>query len=80
MAKIVGKIFFCTLCLYQELQFLKTVIFWLKFTLSFQKLILDQTSKAFNTKFSAQRKDRKSNYQGKQFLPLLCKVVTLISD
>ena len=54
MAKIVGKIFFCTLCLYQELQFLKTVIFWLKFTLSFEKHVLDQTLKAFNTKFGPQ--------------------------
>ena len=75
-----GKFFFFISRLFAELQFLKTVIFWLKFFLSFQKHVLDQTSKAFSTKFGPQREDRKSSYQVNQFLSLLCNVVTLISD
>ena len=49
------------------------VIFWLKFTLSFIKIVQDQTSKAFNI-------DRESSYQVGQILALLCKLVALILD
>ena len=55
------------------------VIFWLKFTLSFIKIVPDQTSKAFNIKFG-QSKDRESSYQVGQILALLCKLVALILD
>ena len=60
--------------------FWKQSFFWLKFTLSFKKHVLNQTSKAFNTKFGPQWKDCKSNYQVKQTLSLLCIFVTVILD
>ena len=41
---------------------LKTVIFWLEITLSFWKSALDQTWKAFNTKFCPQWKDPQNNF------------------
>ena len=44
----------CFLCHNKQLQLLKTVKFWLKFTFLFQKHILDQTYKTFNAKFKAQ--------------------------
>ena len=47
---------------------------WLKFILSFSENILDQTSKAFNTKFGPQWKDKKSSYQLKQILQLFLKI------
>ena len=43
MPMVVGNILFCIFYLYYQLQLLKTVIFWLKFIVSFWKNILDQT-------------------------------------
>ena len=45
----------------------------------FLKNILNQTWKAFNTKFGPQWKDRKSSYQVRQVLAVFCKLVALIS-
>ena len=56
------------------------IILWLKFSLSFWKHVVDQTSTAFNTKFWPQWKNWKSGYQVKQFLSLLSKLVTIILD
>ena len=39
---------------------------------------MDQSWKAFNTKFGPQSKDRKSNYWVRQFLALFCILVALI--
>ena len=57
---------------------LKTVIFWLEFALSFWKNVVDQTSKAFNTKFGPQSKDRESSYRVRQILAHFCILVALI--
>ena len=38
----------------------------------FLKKVIGQTSKAFNTKFGPQWKDRKSSYQVRQIFALLC--------
>ena len=78
MTMVVYKVFFCLLCPYQQFQLLKTVIFCLKFTLSFSKNILDQTRNSRNTKFGPQWKDRKRSYHVKQMLTLFCKIDTLI--
>ena len=43
-------------------------------------MIVDQISKAFNTKFGPQWKDCKNTYQVKQVLSLLSKFVTLFLD
>ena len=59
---------------------LKTVILLVEFTLSFLKIILDQTRKAFNTKFGPQWTDRESSYQVRQILALSCKLIALILD
>ena len=45
MKMIVCKFFFCFLCLYLQLQLLKTVIFMPELTLSFLKNVLKQTWK-----------------------------------
>ena len=78
MTIIVCKVFFSILCPYQQFQLLKTVVFWLEFTLSFSRNILDQTRKSWNTKFGPLRKDRKSSYHVRQILTLFGKLVTLI--
>ena len=44
----------------------------------FLKNVLDQTWKAFNTKFGPQWEDRESSYQIRQILALFCKLVALI--
>ena len=44
----------------------------------FRKSILDQTWKAFNTKFGPQWKNRESSYQVRQVLVLFCKLAALI--
>ena len=44
----------------------------------FKKNILDQTWKAFNTKFGPQWKNRESSYQVRQVLVLFCKLAALI--
>ena len=49
----------------------KTVIFWLEFTLSFQKNILRLNLKDFPR---LQRKDRESIYQKRQILALLLQI------
>ena len=59
---------------------LKTVIFWLEFTLSFQKNIADQTWKAFNTKFGTHWKDQESSTWVRQILALFCILLALILD
>ena len=56
---------------------LKTVTFWLEFTLYFLKNALHKTCKTFNRKFGLQYKDRKSSYQVRQILALFCKSVAL---
>ena len=57
---------------------LKTVIFWLEFTLCYYKIIVDQTWKTFNTKFGPQWKDRENSYQVRQILAVFCILVALI--
>ena len=42
------------------------------------KIILDQTLKAFNSKFELHWKDQKSSYQVRQVLAHFCKFVKLI--
>ena len=44
----------------------------------FLKNILDQTSKAFNTKYGSQWKHLNNSYQVEQILALFCKLVTLV--
>ena len=44
----------------------------------FLENVIHQTSKAFNTKFGPQWKDRKSSYQVRQIFALFCKLVALI--
>ena len=57
------------LCLYEPLQLLKkTAIFWLEFTLSFQKNIKDQAWKSLDTKLGPYWKDWKRSYQVRQIL------------
>ena len=49
------KNFLLFLCLYQQLQLLKSVIFRLEFNLyNISKSLLKQTLKSFNTKFQTQ--------------------------
>ena len=59
---------------------LRTVIFWLGFTLSLSPYLLveDQTWEAFNTKFGPQCKDRESSSWIIQNLELFCILVALI--
>ena len=68
------KIFFCFLCLYEQLQLLKIG----KNVLIFQKNALDQIWKAFNTKVRPQLKDPKSSFYVGQALALFCNLVALI--
>ena len=69
--------FLLLLCLYQQFLYLKTVIFYPEFPLSFWKNVLYQTRKAFNTKLGSHWKYQKSNYQVRQILALFCKLVVL---
>ena len=41
------------------------------------KTTVNQTWKAFNTKFSRQRKDRKSSYPGRETFALFCNLIAL---
>ena len=76
--RIVWKIFFCFLCLNKQLQLLKTVILLAEIYFIFLENVIHQTSKAFNTKFGPQWKDRKSRSQVKEMFALSCKLVALI--
>ena len=78
MTRIVWKIVFCFLCLNSQLKLLKTVIFVAEIYFIFLENVMHQTSKAFNTKFGPQWKDRKSSSQVKQIFALFCKLVALI--
>ena len=75
MTRIVCKTLFCFLCLYQLLQLLKTVLFWLEFTLSFWKIVLDQSRKSISAKFGPHWKDRKNSYQVRQIWSFFCDLV-----
>ena len=59
MSTVVFNVF---LCVYQQVQFLKRIIFWLGFTLSFAKYIVDQTWKPFNSELGPQWKDQKKSF------------------
>ena len=57
---------------------LKTVIFWLEFTLSFYEIVQDETGKVVNTKFGSQWKNSESIYQARQILAYFCKLGALM--
>ena len=78
MTRIVWKIFFCFLCLNYQLKLLRTVIFLAEIYFIFLESVVHQTSKAFNTKFGPQWKDRKTSSKVKQILAPFCKLVALI--
>ena len=79
MTRILSKILFCSLCLNQQLQWLKRVIVLDEIYFIFLGNVIHQTSKAFNSKFGAQRKNSKSSSQVKQIFALFCQLVALIS-
>ena len=80
ITRIVWKIFFCFLSLNKQLQLLKTVILLAEIYFIFLENVIHQTSKAFNTKFGPQWKDRKTTSQRKQTFAPFCKLVALILD
>ena len=71
MNMIVSKIFFFFYMSLLTGLIVKTIIFWLEFTISFLKKVL-------NSKFGPQWKYRKSSYKVRQMLALICNLVVLI--
>ena len=78
ITRIVWKIFFCFLSLNKQLPLLKTVILLAEIYFIFLENVIHQTSRAFNTKFGPQWKDRKSSSEVKEMFALFCKLVALI--
>ena len=80
MKEAVRKIFFGFLCVYLQLQLIKTVIFRLDLHYLYIKKFLKQTWKSFNTNFWPQSKNWKSSYKVRQIFTLSWYLIALILD